>query len=1001
MNHYKPGGRARLLCLVLLLGMLLPFGAPTSAAPADDAKGIPETIVVSPGGTLAGSVAFNALDNGYLSPEVKTERAFTHILLRTEHISSSAPTPQLDVRASSDGTTWTDWIPVPVDDDVLTPYPEEHVVWSPILYAGENMHYWQVRVLPPTGSTEQPALRRVDVNTVDTSYGSDTPQPSVSLSNTDKPPVVSRTGWGCPDGESSRNPADYRFANHMVVHHTAESNTLGSGEESWSDRVRAIWSYHAITLGWGDIGYNYIIDPNGVIYEGRAGGENAVGFHDTGNYGSMGVSIIGTYSTVAPTDASVNSLESLLTWKAAQNDIDPMGRSYYHGCYISSYCQPYATDGVVDNIAGHRQVTPGHTTCPGDQIMNLLPLIRNHVKERLAGGDGSTGQPDNGDLIVDELESSFAKSEATWYSAACGYGGHTYYTYTTDTADESTNNATWTVPISTTGRYRVYAYIPQGCGLGTAPYATQQAVYHIHSSDGDTSRTVDQNTADEWVDLGTYTFDAGNGGFVTLDDLTGEPYSNRRVIFFDSIKWLPEDQVEDTADQVTLLEAQYDSTTVAVGDVLRIAFTVKNNTSETIQSQEPQAGILSDGQVDEQNGYVYHEHECFLGDAEQSYPVYPKEHNRYRVMLGSSNRTISCVGETGGYPWRWGLNGDMQPGETRTITGYIVFQEPGSVTLEAGLIHEYVAYLSQGVSTQTITVEPEQQAPLPTYYDTLLRPLAYVYTLADMPDNLLLRTHSPLSVQRGVSMGTLVWDGTPREWDEQGPLNAGNRFLIQQTRVFTAPVAGTYTFSTTSSGGSWLWVDGQEVIENNHLVSTSGGSYTLLEGVSLHDVPGNTTPATYDMTGTVVLDAGLHVLSFTYYSLGESESTSTAGYAVQAPGTTSFVPPAEGLSGSVPVSQTTFATTPTLALAADDLGGSGIAQISYSWDGTHWNDQEIVDEPAIVHVSPVVSGTNHLSYRTRDVEGNLSGVSTITFVVGKPTENPADSHTLFLPLVVR
>src|SRR3712207_4826335 len=97
---------------------------------------------------------------------------------------------------------------------------------------------------------------------------------------------MSRTAWGNPQGEEAPDaPPRFRTATHLVVHHTAQSNTLTSSEPNWAARVRATWSFHTYSRGWGDIGYNWLIDPNGVIYAGRAGSNDptrdAVGFHDT------------------------------------------------------------------------------------------------------------------------------------------------------------------------------------------------------------------------------------------------------------------------------------------------------------------------------------------------------------------------------------------------------------------------------------------------------------------------------------------------------------------------------------------------------------------------------------------------------------------------------------------------------------------------------------------------------------------------------------------------
>ncbi|MFX0065321.1 MAG: N-acetylmuramoyl-L-alanine amidase [Candidatus Hermodarchaeota archaeon] len=202
---------------------------------------------------------------------------------------------------------------------------------------------------------------------------------------------VNRTEWGCLDGQSSpRWRPKYLNISHIIIHHTATPND----ETDWRQRVWNIWYYHANqtpmdedgdgdidSRGWGDIGYNYLIDPDGYIYEGRAGGDNVIGAYECEgdvvgahayghNYGTMGVAFIGTYTDTEPTLEALNSAVSLITWKCAQRGINPLGNgSDYVGAEY-----PF--------IAGHRDV--GETVCPGDMLYDLLPTIRTLVAHQLA-----------------------------------------------------------------------------------------------------------------------------------------------------------------------------------------------------------------------------------------------------------------------------------------------------------------------------------------------------------------------------------------------------------------------------------------------------------------------------------------------------------------------------------------------------------------------------------------------------------------------------------------
>jgi hypothetical protein len=518
----------RLLVLAALLG---PVNAQSTARATTDI-GRPDQAVLLPGMQPASTNA-----DVYLSAPT-TARPFTHMLVRREAFVPRGASLTLAVRASVDGSRWSDWRELRDNDDLWLPEDGLDVVWSQILDVGATASYWQIRgTWTPAPDGIQPDLRRIEVNTVNVPGSGSALLPpaipaavSIVSGKPAKPPVVSRTSWGAGDGQTSRVVPSYYPVSHLVLHHTADSDSLYPSEQNWAARVRAIWSFHTFTRGWGDIGYNYLIDPNGVIYEGRAGGDNAVGFHDTANYGSMGVAVIGTYDQYPMPPAAQDALVRLLSWKAGERDIDPFGSSYYYGCTRSTACQPFHPDAIVQTITGHKQVTPGRTVDPSELTMALLPELRSRVRQAILAGDTT--------LIVDDRSPGFTRSEANWHIAACGYGGSTLWTYATDTAAQSTNSARWQATLSRSGVYRVYVAIPQGCALAAPPYATTTAKYLIRHAGGTTMVAVNQNTAAAWVELGSYMFDAATDGIVELTDNTGEPFSQRRVLFFDALKWV-------------------------------------------------------------------------------------------------------------------------------------------------------------------------------------------------------------------------------------------------------------------------------------------------------------------------------------------------------------------------------------------------------------------------------------------------------------------------------
>jgi hypothetical protein len=175
------------------------------------------------------------------------------------------------------------------------------------------------------------------------------------------PDFLNREGW-CPSGDCPED-ATPAFTNvtHLIVHHTASPNT----SSDWGAVVRSIWDFHVNTNGWDDVGYNWLIDPTGVLYQGR--GDNIRGAHFCGNNtGTMGVAMIGNFVADNATDESKNTLKELLAWKTCDVDTDPLGTSF-HG----------SSEMNLMNISGHRDGC--NTTCPGDFFYPELPSIRDDV----------------------------------------------------------------------------------------------------------------------------------------------------------------------------------------------------------------------------------------------------------------------------------------------------------------------------------------------------------------------------------------------------------------------------------------------------------------------------------------------------------------------------------------------------------------------------------------------------------------------------------------------
>jgi hypothetical protein len=161
--------------------------------------------------------------------------------------------------------------------------------------------------------------------------------------------------WGaCPGGP------EYTYVANAIVHHTVNSNSYGPGDSVGI--MRGIWAYHVQSLGYCDIAYNFIIDNYGVPYEGRLGGidQPVLGAHSLNwNTGTTGIAILGTFSSVTPSDATLTTLQDLIRWKFKVHGVNPFEVDYAH-------------------ILGHRDTYA--TECPGQALYNYLPYTRHYVK---------------------------------------------------------------------------------------------------------------------------------------------------------------------------------------------------------------------------------------------------------------------------------------------------------------------------------------------------------------------------------------------------------------------------------------------------------------------------------------------------------------------------------------------------------------------------------------------------------------------------------------------
>lgn len=285
----------------------------------------------------------------------------------------------VSVRSRSEGT-WTDWRALVVDPDEGPAPSEEATVRDGTAPAwvgkatGLEVAVYSADGSAPTGLS----VDAIDPGT--SSYDAGTTTSSASLTGRAGPEggtfpgfpdVITRSEWGVDSslGDRCWKPRFGDTFKAVFVHHTAGSNSYARSESAAV--VRGVYAYHTSSRGWCDIGYNFLVDRYGKIYEGRRGGMRLPvrGSH-AGDYNtdSTGISLMGEFTSQNATRKMKHSLVQLIAWR--------MGTAY-HG----AYGRPEVNGKRFNRIAGHRDAMS--TSCPGQQVYEWLPRLRERVATRI------------------------------------------------------------------------------------------------------------------------------------------------------------------------------------------------------------------------------------------------------------------------------------------------------------------------------------------------------------------------------------------------------------------------------------------------------------------------------------------------------------------------------------------------------------------------------------------------------------------------------------------
>lgn len=298
---------------------------------------------------------------------------------------------QLEIRSRDKEAEWTGWVQA---RGYLEPGDSPSGLYWSMLYVtpdGKAHEEFEIKLKTPPGI----ALSFVRVAAADARYGgSEREDGNVGIEPgrqfqrgevLEKPSIIRRDGWWGNLPEQEREPdyePEYISISHAVVHHTVTANRPPDPAQV----IRNIWDWHVNENGWLDIGYNFLLDQLGNIYQGRYNPQleltDVRGAHaGRANSSSVGIGLLGQFepgaspSSGVPDNEAIAALTELIAWRFTQNNIDPHGQASI----------PVNPEGsaVLHTIAGHRNLSA--TACPGENLYTLLPDIRQGVSGQMEG----------------------------------------------------------------------------------------------------------------------------------------------------------------------------------------------------------------------------------------------------------------------------------------------------------------------------------------------------------------------------------------------------------------------------------------------------------------------------------------------------------------------------------------------------------------------------------------------------------------------------------------
>jgi uncharacterized protein with LGFP repeats len=365
----------------LALTGALAAGPPVAdAAPAPTPGARPDLRLDAPPGQVVRSATVR-LDADRLHPArdgVRTDRLSTTTYSMVG-FTWRGPDPDVTLRTRTDGK-WTPWHSVPplTDGRAADGRSASSLLWV------DRSQGIQVRMSRRTPKALDlvlidPGVLPGDSAASDAADATTALPRAVTIGSAPQPELHTRKEWGADPSWRNGRPVYTHRLKQIHVHHTATGNDYSRADVPGI--LRGMYRYHTQTLGWFDIGYNFLVDRFGRAWVGRSGGVNRLvrGAHTLGfNEHSVGIAVIGNLERRAPWPEAVTAVVKLAAWK-----LDRYGRDAEGTVRVTSTGSDKYPDGTrvrLPVIDGHRDTND--TACPG-RAYGKLPEIRDRTQWRI------------------------------------------------------------------------------------------------------------------------------------------------------------------------------------------------------------------------------------------------------------------------------------------------------------------------------------------------------------------------------------------------------------------------------------------------------------------------------------------------------------------------------------------------------------------------------------------------------------------------------------------